>query len=98
MKFWTISVERTVRVVTRSISYVGVARALGFAAALPQAECIISKTGPTCKRPADRAVSPCGSRGLSPQIVLQPVFAPDAATGIGLSIYFRFVPFISIAG
>ena len=50
------------------------------------------------KRPASRAVSPCGSRGLSPQIVLQPVFAPDAATGIGLSIYFRFGPFITIAG
>ena len=50
------------------------------------------------KRPAGRAVSPCGSRGLSPQIVLQPVIAPDVATGIGLSIYFRFFPFIAIAG
>ena len=42
------------------------------------------------KRPADRAVSPCGSRGLSSQILLSA--ASDAATGIGLSIYLRYVP------
>ena len=46
------------------------------------------------KRPAGRAISPCGSRGLSPQILLSA--ASGAVTGIGLSIYFRFVPFNSV--